>query len=230
MLFYQELTLIANPEIDKYFLWPKLYTQAHLALVEYHKQTGKQDIGSSFPEYKYQYKQEDSAGKEILATGLGSKLRLFAPSAEDLQSLNIHHKLLRLEDYVHITSIKEVPGKKVSGYVSYSRHRVNSSVESLARRYHKRSLAGKHPSETDLTYEQALALYKGREERCNLPYIQLNSLSNDNKFRLFIREHTASELVQNGFSSYGLGFIPQKHSDEEDESMRISKISTLPKF
>jgi len=33
MKVYQEITIIKTPEISPYFIWSKLYTQLHLALV-----------------------------------------------------------------------------------------------------------------------------------------------------------------------------------------------------
>ena len=48
MKYYQELTLIAQAEVSLYFIWSKVYTQLHLALVAMPTQG---NVGVSFPEY-----------------------------------------------------------------------------------------------------------------------------------------------------------------------------------
>ena len=129
MDFYQEITLIDQAEISHYFIWSKLYTQLHIALAERKDVNDKVSIGFSFPQYIYEEKAESQKAK----VNLGKKLRIFAPSEADLQKLDIRKWLDRLTDYVHISSIREVPKEKITGYSTYSRKQVKTNAERLAR-------------------------------------------------------------------------------------------------
>ena len=100
MKYYQELTILPDPEISNYFIWSRLFTQLHIALADIKNQHGIDSIGVSFPEYYF-----DENGK---SSRLGSKLRIFAPNLETLEKLDLNNWLDRLTDYVHIKSIKEV--------------------------------------------------------------------------------------------------------------------------
>lgn len=48
MKYYQEITIIKSPDISPYFIWSKLYTQLHLALVEVKNPDDSSNIGVSF--------------------------------------------------------------------------------------------------------------------------------------------------------------------------------------
>ncbi len=184
MKFYIEITLLPNVEIPINFLWEKVYQQIHLALVGIQDAKGKVKIGASFPEYDSDRHQ------------LGSKLRLLALSQKDLEGLTIHKWLSRLTDYVHITSIREVP-ENSAGYAFFKRIQTKSSNARLARRKAKRG---------GMSYEQALlVLNKHKEQISKAPYIHIKSLSSDKRYRLMI---ACVEAKQRGntesFSTYGL--------------------------
>ena len=170
MKFYQEITIIPNHEIDKYFIFSKLFTQIHLALTSIKEIEGdkeKSPAGVSFPEYK--------VGKK---SDLGSKLRLFSLNEVTLQNLDIRKWLSQLSDYIHISSIREVP-QKIDGYVTFSRHQPKINKERLARRYAKRH---------NISYDSALDFYKEmNEELSELPFIKLKSLSSKNVFSLHVK-------------------------------------------
>ena len=83
MHYYIELTLIKDSEISPYFIWSKLYTQLHLALVEMQDTNAQVPIGVSFPEYNV----GESKGKKLML--LGSKLRIFAQDEATLTKLNL---------------------------------------------------------------------------------------------------------------------------------------------
>ena len=185
MKYYQELTLIAQPEVSVYFIWSKVYTQLHLALVAMPKQG---DVGVSFPEYVY---NEDN-GK---AFGfLGSKIRLFAQDEATLQQLNITQALNRLSDYVHITGIRPVP--KSVNYAIYKRYQLKTNAERLARRKIKHT--------PDINFEQAVKGYQDKINQSNLPFVQLESLSNTQRFKLFIAKKQVDEACDGKFGTYGL--------------------------
>lgn len=181
---YLEITLKPQPEIPLYFLWEKVYQQVHLALVEIQSADGNVTVGSSFPEYDADLHQ------------LGSKLRLFAPFQETLESLDIQKWLFRLTDYVHITSIREVP-KNISSYVFFKRIQTKSSNSRLAKRKAKRE---------GISFDKALlALDKHKERTSKAPYIHIKSLSSDERYRLMIDCVSTNENCSTvNFSTYGL--------------------------
>ena len=191
MKHYQEITLIPGADISIYFLWSKVYQQVHLALVE-KMDNEKSSIGVAFPEYR----------DNIF---LGSKLRVFAESENELTQLDMNKWLSRLSDYVHITSIRPIP-KDVNAYAIFSRFQPgNLNKERLARRRVKRH---------NETYEQAIKHYIGMHpKKIREPFIRLKSLSNGHEHCIFIKKASAEVPVNEGFSSYGL-----------------SKISTVPDF
>jgi CRISPR-associated endonuclease Csy4 len=192
MKFYHEITIIPNHEVGEHFIWSKLFTQIHLALVSIKEidQDGieKSPIGISFPEY--------FLGEKFGV--IGSKLRLFAQSESELQKLNIQKHLSRLSDYIHISGIREVP-QKINGYAIYSRHQPKVNKERLARRHAKRH---------NLSDSEALKHYETmQKKRVDLPFINLKSLSGGNDFCLWIRKNAVNELNYQKFSTYGLSGV-----------------------
>jgi len=195
MKFYQEITLIDQAEISPYFIWSKLYTQLHIALAEIKDDSDKVGIGASFPQYIFEEKVENQKAR----INLGNKLRLFAESEADLKKLDIRKWLERLEDYVHITSIREVPSD-IKDYAIYKRKQVKTNAQRLARHRIKRG---------DIGFEEALARYSNVVTITDLPYIEMQSLSSSDeqskkRFKLFIEKLPAEKSENQVFSTYGL--------------------------
>lgn len=198
MKFYQEITLIDQAEISSYFIWSKLYTQLHLAFAEQKNSDNKVKIGVSFPQYIFEEKTESQKAK----VNLGKKLRLFAQSESDLANLDFRKWLDRLEDYVHITSIRDVP-REIKGYAVYKRKQVKTNAQRLARHRVKRR---------DIGFDEALARYSNVVTTTNLPYIEMKSLSTSDKqsekrFKLFIEKQFAEQSEIQVFSTYGLSSV-----------------------
>ncbi len=194
MKAYLDITLLPSNDIGHHFLWGKVFQQIHLALVENKNIDGSSSVAVAFPEFNAEKHR------------LGRKLRLFAPNPSDLEKVSLTRWLARLEDYVHITSVRLTP-QRVEQYVCFKRLRTKSSRERLARRAVKRH---------GLTYQQALQERENFQPQwTDAPFIQLKSLGNDHSFRLFIgmEEKKGPENVQPTFSTYGL-----------------SKEAALPKF
>jgi len=184
MKHYIDIILLPDPEIPLYFLWEKVYQQLHLALVEIKEADNKAKVGVGFPQYdEHQYQ-------------LGCKLRLFAPSSELLEKLNINQWLSRLTDYVHISSIKNVP-EKITTYVVFKRVQLKTSNTRLARRKAKRE---------GISQQQALAYLQDHHEKTSrLPYIHIKSCHTEHRYHLLIaRVETDNGQITNGFSCYGL--------------------------
>lgn len=183
MKYYLDITLLSGAEADLGFLWQKVYQQTHIALVENKTENDKSAIAVSFPEY------------ESKIFPLGSKLRLLAQTQEQLRKLDINKWLNRLSDYTHCTSIKEVP-PSVFQFACFKRGQFNTNIERLARRRVKRKAE---------TIEQALKHYSGfNEQMSKLPFVNVNSLSKEQKFRLFIERKISEQSVDGSFSCYGL--------------------------
>jgi CRISPR-associated endonuclease Csy4 len=182
--YYIDITLLANADIAIHFLWQRVYQQIHLGLVEIQGDDNKTPIGIAFPEYNEARHQ------------LGSKLRLFAKDQATLQNFDAQRWLSRLSDYVHITSIREVP-VKIAKYACFYRIHVKSSNARMARRKARRE---------GISENQALLALGDRQEKLSkAPYLRINSQSSGEKFRLFIgcmEQHNGDS--SNGFSSYGL--------------------------
>ncbi len=182
MKHYLDITLLPDAEANLGFLWQKVYQQIHLALVENKVGENQSLVAISFPEY----------GSKTFP--LGSKLRLLAEEASLLEGLNLPKWLNRLNDYCHFTSIKSTPTE--TEYVMFRRQQFSSNVERLARRRAKRK---------DESYEQALVHFEGfANEQSELPYINSQSLSGDERFRLFIDKAIKPSDVPGTFDCYGL--------------------------
>lgn len=182
MNVYLEITLLPSGEIGHHFLWEKVYQQLHLGLASVQSQEGISAIGISLPEYNAEKYQ------------LGSKLRLFAADADILEKFNALQWFNRLTDYVHVSSMREVPAKVA--YAIYKRQQPQSNTERLARRKAKRA---------NITIEQALEQLNGRkEEHVKTPFINMNSQTTGQRFRLFIDKVSVGEPISKGFTSYGL--------------------------
>ena len=187
MKVYQEITLLPDAETGIYFLWQKIFQQIHLALVNIKNADEKVSVGISFPEYV------NSA--DISEKLLGSKLRLFAETNEELEKLDIEKYLARFSDYVHITKARLIPQNRILGYAVFSRWSVDLNPERLARRYAKRN---------NISFEEALDHYKNFKEKDKPPYIQLKSLSGKRDFRLYISKKEVQQPQSGLFTCYGL--------------------------
>ena len=183
-----------NDQFSPYELWSQLYPQLHLALVEAKNADNKVNIGFSFPQYRFH--QDKGVGF------IGTKLRLFAESEADLKKLDIRRWLERLEDYVHVTSIREVPND-IKNYAIYKRKQVKTNAQRLARHRVKRG---------DIGFDEALARYSNVVTTTNMPYIEMKSLStsdqqSEKRFKLFIEKQSAEKSETQVFSTYGLSSV-----------------------
>ncbi len=152
-------------------------------MAEYKRADNASAIGVSFPEH------------DANQYSLGAKLRLFAKDEKLLEQMQIEKWLNRLKDYVHIYPIKRVPAK-LAGYACFKHVKLKGNKEKLARRRAKRN---------GETLQQALAHLEGFEEqRSKLPYINMTSQTNGQRFRLFIERQIVEEPQAGVYSCYGL--------------------------
>ncbi len=191
MKYYLEITLIENNNITLYEQWSKIYTQIHLAFVEQKNSQNKICYGVSFPEYRFNEKAQIGF--------LGGKLRVFAETEAQLVNLDLPKWLAKLADYVHLQVIKAVPSQ-INGYAVYRRKQVKTNAARLARRSAKRN---------NISFDEALQNYQNVVTSCDLPFVQIQSLSsssasNKNFFKLFVEKLPASSVTESIFNTYGL--------------------------
>lgn len=122
---YLDITLLPSGDIGHYFLWEKVFQQIHLGFVEIQNMNSRVAIGIALPGYS----QEKCR--------LGDKLRLLAENETVLANFNAAKRLQRMDDYVHLTRIREVPAS-VSGYACYQRRQAKPTREQLAKRKSRR--------------------------------------------------------------------------------------------
>lgn len=188
MNFYQDITLLPDAEITLGFLWQKVYQQIHIALVENKIAENKSAIAVAFPKY-------GSKGFP-----LGNKLRLLADNDAQLETLAMEKWLSKLNDYCHIKSIKATP-TEINIYACYKRKQFKSNLLKEAQR------RAQYKNET---LEEALTHFQHYETACDLPYINMTSLSMpetqnaSNHFRLFIEQELHDKPREGQFNCYGL--------------------------
>ena len=199
MKFYIEITLLPSIDVGINFLWAKLYQQIHLALVDMSDGKGIAPIGAAFPQY------------DTDKNRLGSKLRLFAKSESDLLKLDIKKWLNHLLDYAHITQIREVPNR-IESYAIYKRqqpHRSFAKLKRLIKRKAKREGMSMEEAKINLTISPKNTIDKKIKtddaQLLKTPFIEIKSMSSDNRFRLFIIKERSLSYLEGNFNSYGLG-------------------------
>lgn len=193
MKVYYELTMIDNNEIPQSDIMNVIFAKIHIAIVnaknKYHTQ-----YAISFPRYNDK--------------NIGNKIRIFANTKDELQLLNINFFLNRMKDYVHISSIKNIPDN--TKYAIYSIVHKDGSKLCLAKRYAKRH---------NITINEALKRYDLFKQRdINYRFIILKSRSTKQRFSLFIKKTFIKEKMNEFnnkfiFNSYG-----------------CSKLSAVPEF
>ncbi|MCA6219885.1 type I-F CRISPR-associated endoribonuclease Cas6/Csy4 [Photorhabdus antumapuensis] len=175
MDYYFEIRVLPDPEFSQQSLMEALFAKLHRAL----GQVGNGRIGVSFP----------GARKT-----LGDTLRIHGANEalNDLQSLSW---LKGLRDYTEMTDIQLVP--QDTRYRRVSRVQVKSNVDKIRRRSIKKGW---------LTEEQARQRIPiSKEQRTNLPFLNLKSLSSRQSFPLFVEQGPIEEEPASGvFSAYGL--------------------------
>lgn len=188
MKYYLDITLLPDTVITLGFIWQKVFQQVHIALAENKVAENNSEIALAFPQY-------NPNGDKKIEFPLGNKLRIFAPSEELLNKLAINNWLKRFSDHTHISSIKSVPDK-VNEFVCVKRKQCKTNLSRLARRRAKRKKE---------TFEQALQHYASfNDEQSKLPFINMNSLSKKEQFRLFIEQNKVNEATVGEFTCYGL--------------------------
>ncbi len=188
MKVYQEITIIPDDDNAPYFLWSKLYNQLHIALADVANTHGIRTIGVAFPNYRY----VERDGKTFAT--LGSRLRIFAPSCDELEKLNLAKWLDRLTDYVHIKAIADV-GERATGNVVVERYRYQDLGKQVERFARFKNLTVEQALEHCLAYKKQPRTY---------PFIELFSQTNQVPYRLYIKQTVVDKTVDGEFTVYGM--------------------------
>ncbi|WP_449553598.1 type I-F CRISPR-associated endoribonuclease Cas6/Csy4 [Lelliottia amnigena] len=172
---YLEIRVLSDPEFSEETLMAALFAKLHRALGA----RGQGDIGVSFPRYSLKP---------------GDTLRLHG-SAQSLDELEKMAWRKGLSDYCLCKGV--LPAPDINAWRCVSRVQVKSSPQRLMRRSVKKGW---------LTEEEAQQrLLNLQEARTDLPWLNLQSLSTGQSFRLFIRHGDIVDMPMCGeFSSYGL--------------------------
>ena len=175
MLYYIDIQVLPDLETSAPVLMNNLFAKLHRQLAT----AGKGAVGISFPD---SYKT------------LGDTLRLHG-SQIALEQMMANTWLKGLRDYTHVTTITEIPSD-IKGYQTVKRVQTKS-----ANNKRKRSIAKGWISADEAIH----AVPDTAERKLTLPYVQIQSLSNQNVMRVFI-EHSkvVSDATDGVFSSYGL--------------------------
>lgn len=186
--FYQELTIIPNDDISPNFIMSKIFFKLHVLFGKYKDLNGSNSFGISFPGYI-----QPGNGCQTL----GMKIRVFGPSIESLNDLNLARNLRSWTDYVHIKS-PSIVLSEIKGYSTYQRVRPENNIAGLKRRFAKRH---------NLALEAAEKEYKNFSPKTqpDFPYVTISSSSSGNtKFSLLIKKEEKGYPVFDDYSTYGL--------------------------
>jgi CRISPR-associated endonuclease Csy4 len=176
--FYIDIAILPNAEMSNTIIMNSIFSKLHFALVSY----GGNDIGVSFPKF-------DKTLGEILRLH-GSKLSLL-----NLMSLSW---LDNYKDYVEVSEIAAVP--LTVQFRCVQRVQVKSNIERLMRRSIKKGW---------ITLEKANENLSNMNDKVSkLPFLNIQSSSTDQKYKLFIKHSCFLDNFQAGeFSTYGLSSI-----------------------
>ncbi len=172
---YLEITIHQDLEFTDNQILTALYAKLHRAL----PQNTNGRVGVSFPKYK--------------KTGLGNQVRLHG-SVSDLHLLQSSNWMQGIRDHITIQDITPIPAN-----VAY--RTVRRVQTKSAHKKRKRSIA-----KGWLTQEEAqLRIPDSQQHILTQPFIELLSLSNRNRMKVFI-EHgpLVTTSTQGHFNSYGL--------------------------
>ena len=175
---YIDLTVVPDPETGAPQLLGALYDRLHRALVKHRLDS----IGVSFPRYS------------LNPRAIGNTLRLHGGN-EPLGHLMTDDWLKGMRDHVRMTEIQPVPQDAVHRTVQ--RKQFKTSADRLRRRRMRRK--------GESAEQAARAIPDTAEQRPDVPYIHLRSLSTGQPYCLFIQMGPSrADAVSGTFNTYGL--------------------------
>lgn len=180
---YIDIRLRPDPDFPEPMLMGALYNKLHRALFDLEAT----DVGVSFPLHKH----------GVRARTLGSHLRLHGSHVR-LEELMNASWLQGMRDHTLVSEMLTVPAD--AQHINVARRQFNTGSPSRAKRYAKRH---------SISEDEARRIYaKLAEKRIELPFVQINSRSTQQRFSLFIEHGKPQEKpVAGSFNHYGLNAI-----------------------
>lgn len=181
------IQLTALPDDSSGITLPVLMSQIveklHLLFVLQKKGNNSIPVGLSFPGY-----DSDSPT-------LGNMIRIHGQE-DELDRLDVQNSLRTLRDYIHITQSRPIPVRKLKGYVSYSRVRLDHSKDKLIRRYMKRH---------SKTFEEAEKHYSDYQSNNppDYPFVWIVSQSTGQKYPIHLKQQYLDKPGQS-FNTFGI--------------------------
>ena len=166
-----------------------LYFQLHLLLIN--NVNNVDNLAVAFP--RYTPKNENKKGK------IGSVIRLFSPTKEALENINIYGDLISPDAEISVSGILPVPDEVICHAVF---RRSKRRTESHFRRIAKRSVSFGNASTEDEVFDSIKKnnISKGNSD----PSISLKSHSTKQRFPLHISITPSLNPKAGTFCSYGL--------------------------
>ena len=184
MNFYTEIALLPDEEVPIFFIRNKVYTKLHKAIYD----LKADDIGISFPQ----------VDKE-----LGCLIRVHS-SNERLQELQNLNWLGGLSGYCKVGEILTIPDN-IKGYQVISRIRQTMSLAKLSKRIDYQKKNGDLKTDDEVkAYERQ---YKAKmfQTALNNPYLELQSTSTGNLYRIYINfSELEQQPIKGQFNRFGL--------------------------
>lgn len=197
-MFFQEITLLDQQDVDVYHVYSSVYAALHHALCN-NEDGDVFNIGLSFPEYHYNAKTK--------AGGLGRKIRLFARTKKELELLAVADALSDYIDYAQTSKIESV-GDKVTHYEIYTRYRYKRA-EKRAEKLQAHLIKTKGEEWYKATFDSFDAVVEHCESTGNaaknLPHICLASTTNNQQYIIGFERAVVDTPTNNfSFNDYGL--------------------------
>lgn len=177
MQHYVDIAVRPDPEFATPTLLNTLFGRLHLALAT----LSATDIGVSFP------------AASTKPRTMGDRLRLHG-TGEHLAELMKNHWWGSLDDYLDIEGIAQVP--VTNRHIVVRRVQVKSSPERLRRRLARRKGIGLDEARKLIPDQAAKTL--------DLPFLQLESASTGQGFKLFIQQEPCDQPNKGEFNAFGL--------------------------
>ncbi len=175
MNHYIDLLIQPDDEVPIYFIRNKAYNKLHKILYD----MNSHDIGVSFPKLK---------------KSLGDVIR-FHSSYRSLENIHNNKWLGGLSGYCKLSDILQVP-EKIQGYRTISRIRQNMTNSKLNRIVKRGSI-----SLEDVNSYRVKMLKNSLKN----PYLELQSISSDEKYRIYLNFSPVQEVSHGGgFNHFGL--------------------------
>ena len=199
MEYYQEITIISQPDTNDYHILSALYDKLHG--IVFGASSAPRNIGISFPEYVCTASTKTSR--------MGGKVRIFTKTKEQLEALDIASMLSDIEDYVHIRSISEV-GEKPTHYEVYTRYK-HKSLHRKAKEF-RQFINSKRDGADEMTEAEALKhCIKHKNLGQLYPFVRLTSTTTNKTYYLNIKKEVVDKPTENrAFDGFGLS---QKDQD-----------------